>query len=61
MPFRISVANPLVMPEPRCWIVYIEGVGEVWECPKKGRVLLCFQLLSAVCRIPIGLGSCTAL
>ena len=37
-------------------MVKIEGVGAVYECPKKDRCLLCFQRLSAVRSIPIGLG-----
>ena len=34
----------------------MEGVGAVYECPKKGRCLFCFQRQSAVRSIPIGLG-----
>jgi hypothetical protein len=34
------------------------GVGEVWECPKRGIVV--FQIETAVLRILIGLGEVVA-
>ena len=37
-------------------MVKIEGVGAVYECPKKDRCLFCFHRQSAVRSIPIGLG-----
>jgi hypothetical protein len=44
------------MPNPSWWIVYIEGVGAMYECPKKFLILFLFQFASAVRRIPIELG-----
>ncbi len=37
------------------------GVGEVYECPKKGRCFVVFHIESAALRIPIGLGEVVAL
>ena len=31
--FRMCSEKALTMPSPSWWIVYIEGVGAVYECP----------------------------
>ena len=59
--FLRSTANPFVMPRPMFWLVEIEGVGAVYENPKNVRVRLCFQIESAVRRMPRGHGWLVAL
>ena len=54
--FLMCVVNALVIPNPSCWIVVIEGVGAEYEYPKNFLVLCVFQRLSAVFRMATGHG-----
>ena len=47
--FRMWSENALVSPSPSCCMVYIEGVGDEYENPKKFRVRVDFQL--ALCLV----------
>ncbi len=48
--------NELDIQRPRSWSVDIEGVGEVYECPKKCLFLVSDQMLFAWGKIPVELG-----
>ncbi len=57
----MCVVKAFVIPSPSCWMVKIDGVGAVYEYPKKFLCLVDFQMWSAVCSISSGQGSVVTL